>query len=143
MILLHCKVNNAMYRNIIEQHGISFLRVSPVPRLCFIQYDYPCIVIRKVKRVFEIENIEVMAWPASYADLNLIVNLWMITGRYRRKCMGGENLTWITIVIIIVMIEISFYGNNRYSLTEDPMLMPIEIYSLFAKTFFQENRNLK
>ena len=80
-------MNSELFRNILETH------LLPTPQSCFpdddgiFQQDLAtCHTSKKLQKIFEEAEINVLEWPGNFPDLNLIENLWTIVeGRLRRS----------------------------------------------------------
>ncbi|KAI5086608.1 hypothetical protein C0J45_23324, partial [Silurus meridionalis] len=74
-IELHGRVNANVYQNLLQQHMVPSLSLSPNQPAVFMQDNAPCHTAKQVKQFLETENIEIMTWPAQSPDLNPIENL--------------------------------------------------------------------
>ena len=95
LVRLHGKINGEVYKQIIRQHAIPFLRSSELQSPIFMQDNAPCHTCKKVKSFFAEEELNVMDWPAQSPDLNPIENVWKFIGeRAQRKNPKNQDELW-------------------------------------------------
>ena len=95
LVRLHGRINGEVYKQIIRQHALPYLRSSSVQSPIFMQDNAPCHSCKKVKSFFTEEELNVMDWAAQSPDLNPIENVWKVIGeRAQRKNPKNQDELW-------------------------------------------------
>lgn len=95
LVRIYGRVNAETYKQLLQQHVIESLRLSPNQPSIFMQDNAPCHKAKKVISYLEEEEIRVMDWPAQSPDLNPIENVWKMIGeRAQTRNPQNQNHLW-------------------------------------------------
>lgn len=90
LVRIYGRVNAETYKQLLQQHVIESLRLSPNQPSIFMQDNAPCHKAKKVISYLKEEEIRVMDWPAQSPDLNPIENVWKMIGE-RAQTRNPQN----------------------------------------------------
>ena len=84
LVRLHGRVNAAVDKELVKQHGLHVLRNAANQPGVFMQDNAPCHKANTVRSFFKEENVIVTDWPAQSTDINTIEIVCKILGEYSK-----------------------------------------------------------
>ena len=76
LVRLNCKVNAAIYKNVLAHHVIPHIERSLIENPVFMQDNVPCHKAKCIMDYLADQDFEIIDWPAQSLDLNPIKNMW-------------------------------------------------------------------
>ncbi len=78
LVRLCGKINGEVYKQILRQHALPYLRNANIENTIFMQDNAPCHTCKTCKPFFIEERVDEMGWPAQSPVLNPKENVWKI-----------------------------------------------------------------